>query len=60
MNIFPLICPHCLTVAVFDTPPKLGEPRMCPCLDRPPITQPVAFMRLKLPEGYEVTRKVRA
>lgn len=53
---YPLICPHCFTVVVVATPPKLGEPRMCSCLDCPPITKPVAFMRLRLPEGFELSR----
>lgn len=55
--MIPLICPRCFIVTVVDAP-ALGEPRNCPCLDRPPYTNPVAMMRLRLPDGYELTRKV--
>jgi hypothetical protein len=56
--VIPLVCPRCWSVAVVDTPPKLGEPIMCPCLDRRPISSPVALVRLRLPEGYELARIV--
>ena len=50
----PLVCPHCYTVAIA---PAVGEPVMCPCLDRPPYTKPVTMMRLRLPQGYEITQQ---
>jgi hypothetical protein len=52
-----IICQHCMRVAIFDEPAKPGEVRYCPCLDHPPITSPVAYMRLRLPEGFEIVRK---
>jgi len=57
--VIALFCPHCHAVAVVDAPPEIGKPLMCPCLDHPPITKPVAFMRLHLPEGYELIAKQR-
>jgi len=54
----PLVCPRCWTVAIVDAPPKLGEPpHTCPCLDRPPITKPIALVRLRLPDDYELRKK---
>lgn len=52
----PLICPLCWTVAVLDAPPKIGEPHLCPCMDRKPFTAPVAMVRLVIPQGYELRR----
>ena len=54
--LFPLLCPLCRAVHVFDKPAKPGEVRTCPCIDRRPITTAVPLVRLKLQEGYEITR----
>lgn len=54
----PLICPLCRTVSIVDTPPKIGEPLICPCVHRPPFTSGVALARLQLPEGYELVRVI--
>ena len=51
----PVLCPMCWTVKMVETPP--GEPVLCSCLDNPPLTRPIACVRLRLPEGYEVVRK---